>query len=129
MQAILDDVMEQLLFMDGTLWEAAPPPTGLRPVALELVHTLVAVQARRPALLLAVECVFLLQQLAHSAVLLCLLGQVARTNQALAPPGLAQAELAATAPALLAEAVEELLLGTLDGWAQASRAAGGNPGF
>lgn len=31
-----------------------------------------------------------------------------------------QAELAATAPALLHEAMEELLLGTLDGFAQAS---------
>ena len=48
-QAILDEVMEQLLFTDGTLWEAAPPPTGLRPVAFELVHTLIAVQARQPA--------------------------------------------------------------------------------
>lgn len=49
-QAILDEVMEQLLFMDGTLWEAAPPPTGLRPVVLDLIHTLVAVQASVPAL-------------------------------------------------------------------------------
>lgn len=38
-----------------------------------------------------------------------------------AAAGAAQAELAATAPALLGEAMEELLLGTLDGWAQASR--------
>ena len=35
-----------------------------------------------------------------------------------------QTELAAMAPALLAEAMEELLLGVLDGWAQASRVTG-----
>ena len=44
MQAVLDDAMEQLLFADGTAWEAAPPPTAPRPAALELLHTLVAVQ-------------------------------------------------------------------------------------
>jgi hypothetical protein len=76
-QAVLDEAMEQLLFLDGTAWEAAPPPAALRPAALELVHAVVAIQA----------------------------------------------ELAAVAPALLHEALEELLLGTLDGFAQASARA------
>ncbi|EFN50616.1 hypothetical protein CHLNCDRAFT_145188, partial [Chlorella variabilis] len=71
-QAVLDEAMEQLLFADGTAWEAAPPPVALRPAALDLVHAVVAVQA----------------------------------------------ELAAVAPSLLAEALEELLLGTLDGFTQ-----------
>lgn len=45
-QAVLDEVMEQLLFSGGTAWEAAPLPLGLRPVVMELVHALVATQAR-----------------------------------------------------------------------------------
>jgi hypothetical protein len=64
--------MEQLLFLDGTAWEAAAPPLGPRPAALDMLHAVAGVGA----------------------------------------------ELAATAPALLAEVLEELLLGTLDGFAQ-----------
>lgn len=45
-QALLDEAMEQVLFSDGTAWEVARPPTGLRPAALELLHALVAVQVR-----------------------------------------------------------------------------------
>ncbi|GAB4814736.1 hypothetical protein N2152v2_001782 [Parachlorella kessleri] len=44
-QAVLDQVMEEFFFGDGTDWESAPPPTGMRPVVLELLHTLVLVQA------------------------------------------------------------------------------------
>lgn len=40
--------MDQLLFTDGTAWEAAPPPRGLRTAALELVHSLVAIQVEQP---------------------------------------------------------------------------------
>ena len=36
--------MEALLFADGTCWEAAPPPRGPRPTALELLHALVGIQ-------------------------------------------------------------------------------------
>ncbi len=43
-QAVLDEAMEQLLFVDGTSWEVAPPPISLRPAMLELVHALVAIQ-------------------------------------------------------------------------------------
>lgn len=45
-QAVLDEAMEQLLFTDGTAWEAAPPPMGLRPAVLDLIHALVATQER-----------------------------------------------------------------------------------
>lgn len=45
-QALLDEVMEEFFFGDGTAWEAAPPPAGLRPVVLDLLHALVTVQAR-----------------------------------------------------------------------------------
>ncbi|KAL4452618.1 hypothetical protein ABPG75_008280 [Micractinium tetrahymenae] len=71
-QVMLDEVMEQLLFTGGTVWEAAPPPQGVRPIVLECVHALVATQA----------------------------------------------ELAAMAPALLLEALEELVLGTFEGLTQ-----------
>lgn len=43
--AALDDALEEYFFGDGTLWEAALPPTGLRDAALELMHALVAVDA------------------------------------------------------------------------------------
>jgi Exocyst complex component Sec5 len=48
--ASIDDALEEYFFGDGTLWESALPPGGLRDAALELVHALVAVevtQARR----------------------------------------------------------------------------------
>lgn len=45
-QAVLDEAMEQLLFSNATAWEVAPLPAGLRPAALELLHALVAIQAR-----------------------------------------------------------------------------------
>ena len=154
MQAILDEVMDQLLFMDGTLWEAAPPPTGLRPVVLDLIHTLVAVQASVPAAFrligthMAASCSCAIGKVAPFTPLLCfavlsrgfirqlchntrlpvervisiLLGVHLWLHCACTAP---QTELAAMAPALLAEAMEELLLGMLDGWAQASRATGG----
>ncbi len=81
-QAVLDEVMEQLLFTDGTLWEAAPPPTGLRPVALDLVHTLVAVQARQPA-----ACLWLLHPTAcsHVVVMLCFACHIALSERFCCP--------------------------------------------
>lgn len=36
--------MEDFFFGDGTAWDSAPPPSGVRPVVLDLLHALVRVQ-------------------------------------------------------------------------------------
>ncbi len=46
-QALLDEVMEEFFFGDGSDWELAPPPCTLRPVVLDLLHALVQVQVRQ----------------------------------------------------------------------------------
>ena len=43
-QLVVDEALEEALFGDGTLWPAAPLPTGLRDSALELLHCLVQVR-------------------------------------------------------------------------------------
>lgn len=39
--AVLNDVLEEFFFDDGTLWEAAPLPPGVRDVTYELLATMV----------------------------------------------------------------------------------------
>ncbi len=39
--AALNDVLEEFFFDDGTLWEAAPLPTGVRDVTYEILATMV----------------------------------------------------------------------------------------
>lgn len=39
--AALNDVLEEFFFDDGTLWEAAPLPSGVRDVTHEIVSTMV----------------------------------------------------------------------------------------
>lgn len=43
-QALLDEVMEEFFFGDGTAWESAPPPAAVRPVLLDLLAALATVQ-------------------------------------------------------------------------------------
>ncbi|CAL8463713.1 g3247 [Coccomyxa elongata] len=43
--AALNDVLEEFFFDDGTLWEAAPLPTGVRDVTYEILATMVGVEA------------------------------------------------------------------------------------
>lgn len=42
----LNDVLEEFFFDDGTLWEAAPLPAGVRDVTYEILATMV----RRPCI-------------------------------------------------------------------------------
>lgn len=39
--AALNDVLEEFFFDDGTFWEAAPLPTGVRDVTYEILATMV----------------------------------------------------------------------------------------
>ena len=38
---LLNDVLEEFFFDDGSFWEAAPLPSGVRDVAYELINTMV----------------------------------------------------------------------------------------
>lgn len=43
---LLNDVLEEFFFDDGSFWEAAPLPRGPRDVTFELINTMVKPQMR-----------------------------------------------------------------------------------
>ena len=46
---LLNDVLEEFFFDDGSFWEAAPLPSGVRDVTYELINTMVGCKQPLPA--------------------------------------------------------------------------------
>lgn len=45
---LLNDVLEEFFFDDGSFWEAAPLPSGVRDVTYELINTMVTLLRLHP---------------------------------------------------------------------------------
>ena len=52
---LLNDVLEEFFFDDGSFWEAAPLPSGVRDVTYELISTMVGCNRALSAWILAWE--------------------------------------------------------------------------